>query len=209
MDLNNTATEISKFSHFLSLSFEDSRYPSHNEWISDTLKIDSRVLIIKLRDICVKNSNIIETLNITISSTHIKETYKILNSHIFTILEEVNVDFISVFGDDVFTDMMKSYFLFYKKFNDIKIEYVSSNENYMLIYDHKPLCLIVDKITEFEYANDFYTPPTHIQGISVSKQLMVEYKYQKELHNAIRFNFSNNPLKVERKLKIEELSKNS
>lgn len=97
--------------------------------------------------------------------------------------------------------MIKSYCLLYKKFNDIKFEYVDSSEKYILIYDHKPIHLKIDKVVEIELSHSPYT-----YG---DKEIVVEYKYQKKLHNAIKFNIIDKPLKIERKLKIDELFKNN
>jgi len=204
-EINNIKEEISKHSYFLSLTFEDSRYSTSN-WILGNFRTDQRTLLVKLRNICVSESNIIETENITISTSHFKESYKILNAYFQPIIDEVNVNFIAVFGEDSFTDMLKSYFLFYKKFNNIKVEYSSSNENYIMIYDHKPLCIWVEKMTKMEVP---YLPHSITTQMFNTEEYVVEYKYQKELHNAIRFNLTDNPKKLERKLKIDEISKNS
>jgi len=199
-ELNNIPEEVSKHSHFLSTSFDDSRY-TPSDWILGSFRTDKRLLIMKLRDICVGESNIIETENITISTEHPKETYKILNAFFGPIIAEVNIGFVTIFGNSSFIDMVKSYSLFYKKFNDMKFEYVESEENFILIYDHKPIHLRVDKVVEVELAN--FSPHTYPYS---NNELIVEYKYQKELHNVIKFNIIDNPLKLERKLKIEKLS---
>jgi len=203
--MTNLQIELSKYSKFLSLNADKINNPAQYQgpsWNQGSIKTDIRLSIDKLAEFCVKHSNIIETENITISSEHQKNTYSILNAFFLPILTEINIDFIAVFGDnDVVADLLKCYFQFYKKFNDIKIEYKSSKENYIMIYDNKPLCLMVDDMYDFTEAG-FGSP------FSTTTQI-IKFQYCRELHNAMRFNLFDNPLKFERKLKIEKLSKNS
>ena len=194
---NDIQSELSKCSRFLTQKLNKS---NNILWKQDTIKTDQIMLIDKLVEVCVKHSNIVETEDITISSEHQKNTYLNLNSFFQPILDEVNIDFVAVFCDDNTSDLLRCYFQFYKKFNNIKIEYKFSKENYIMIYDNRPICLIVENISSFTEAT--------LTTISTLK-VHVEYQYCNELHNAIRFNLIDNPLKVERKLKIEKLSKKS
>jgi hypothetical protein len=196
-NLDTLKKMLSDQSYFLSLDFIKNRYGER--FFDEQITTDStNKLLTVLIDFCVSKSNVIATNEITLSFENVKNSHEVLRVLLFPIIEDVNVKFISIFGTREFLEIAKGFFLFYKKFNDIKIEVYDNVENHIMLYDNKPLCLIIKEINTYE---EFGAP------FQRTKKYAISFSYEREIHSAIRLNFTNNPQKVERRLKIEELNK--
>jgi hypothetical protein len=142
-------------------------------------------------------TDFLEEHTFNISTDHKKQTYSIADSFFKNYIEGCNIRAIVVFGSSVEIDMFTSYFSFYKKYNNIKIEYYVSSESYILMYDNPPIEIHIHNIEK-----NVDLPFTS----NISVENVIYFEENELIYNAIKFNITNDIQKFVRKMKLDTIS---